>query len=430
VKSWFKHAQPLVLAAALGAVFGACDEKLDTGLACPALCPHQQVSVRDTTFFAVEFDTSIAGFPPQGSEIEFFIAAMGDTLQSMAIVRYDSLPKHFRYAAAAEDSLIYATDSAEIKLFLVTGDTLGPPTRIEIYDVDLGGPDDTDPDAVQSAFTPDRLIGTRTVPADSMRDTTVIPIDAGRLLTKIQSDSPSNRLRIGIKVNPAGGGATHFLMQSAENLGAEPRLRFRPHFDPAVAKLEVEPKSFTPANPFVRATMQDYLITPVRPPDPPADALRVGGLPGRRTYMRFAVPAQLLDSTNIIRATLLLTQRPNPAAPQPDDSLAVQVLRVAAAPTVTDLSRALLFVQRFRDADTLRLVASGDGIREFEVVNLVRSWAGTTADKTPRALALARPIQAEGRLPRLIDFYSNEASPALRPRLRIWYLPKAGGGLP
>ena len=428
MKSWFRHAQPLVLAAALGAVFGACDEKLDTGLACPALCPHQQVTVRDTTFLAVELDTSIAAFPALGSEVEHFIASMGDTLQSMAIVRYDSLPKYFRYTPAAEDSLIYATDSAEIKICFVTGATLGPPTTDEINDVDLGGPDDTDPESVQSAFTPARLLGSRTIPADSMRDTTVIRIDAARLLTKIQSDSPSNRLRIGIKVNPAGGGATHLSMLSAENLGAEPQLRFRPHFDPAVAKLLVLPKSFTPANPFVRATMQDYLITPVRPPDPPADVLRVGGLPSRRVYLRFNIPTQLLDSTNIVRATLQLTQRPNPAAPQPNDTLAVQEFRVAAGPTVTDLSRALLFVQRFRDLDTIRVVASGSGLREFEMINLVRSWTGTTAAKTPRALALAAP--AEGKLPRLADFYSNEAALALRPRLRIFYLPKAGGGLP
>ena len=73
-------AQPLVLATAVAVVFGACDESLEGGTACPLLCPQPQATIRDTTFTAVEVDTSIAGFPAFGTEVTLFLASFGDTL--------------------------------------------------------------------------------------------------------------------------------------------------------------------------------------------------------------------------------------------------------------------------------------------------------------------------------------------------------------
>lgn len=433
MKFWFASTKRLLLAAGFVAGLSACDEKLDTGLACPLLCPGQAVALRDTTLTPVVLDSSIAGFPSLGSETRFFIASLGDTLQTAAIVRFDSLPTYFRRDQETEDSLIYAVDSASIKLFIIRGDTVGPPTTIEIYDVDLQGPDDADPTAVRTAFTPDRLLGSVTVPADSMRDTISVPIDNARLLQKIiasQDSTAGNRLRIGIRVNAAGGsGATHFTMQSAENPGANAFLRFRPHTDTSVAKItDVQPLSRTPENIFVRSLIRDYLVVIQGPPEPPADVLRVGGLPGRRVYMRFDIPARIIDSSNVVRATLVLTQRPNPGAPQAGDSVSVREFRVVAGPDITDLSRALTFVQRFRDIDSLTTVAADSGRKEFEMIDLVRAWRGTKPEKTPRVIALA--AITEGELPRLVDFFSSEAPESVRPYLRITFLPRAGGGLP
>lgn len=432
MKFWFASSKRLLLGAGFVAGLAACDEKLDTGLACPVLCPGQAVALRDTTLYPVVFDTSIAGFPGLGSEASFFIASLGDTLETVAIVRFDSLPTYFRRNQATEDSLIYAVDSASIKLFIVKGDTVGPPTTIELYDVDLQGPDDADPLAVRAAFSPDRLLGSVTVPADSMRDTIAVPIDNARLLQKIiasQDSSPGNRLRVGIRVNAAGGGATHVTMLSAENPGANAFLRFRPHTDTSIAKItDVQPLSRTPENLFVRSLMRDYLVVIQGPPDPPADVLRVGGLPARRVYMRFDIPSRIIDSSNVVRATLVLTQRPNPGAPQAGDSVSVREFRVVAGPDLTDLARALTFVQRFRDIDSLTTVAADTGRKELEMIDLVRAWRGTKPEKTPRVIALASI--KEGELPRLVDFFSSEAAGAVRPHLRITYLPQVGGGLP
>lgn len=431
MKSLLNRAQWVAVAAGLATTLGGCQERLETGSACPILCPGQRGEMQDTTFFPVTLDSSLTAFPVQGNEPELFVASMGDTLETVAVVRFDSLPTTFRYTPTAPDSNIYAVDSANIVLVPVGVDTLGPPVTIEIYTVDLGGPDDTNPDLAGSAFTPDRLIGSRTIPADSLRDSVVVMIDNNAVLSVIQAqqqDPAARGLRIGIKVNAGTAGQNYFRMFSAENVLSEPKLRIRPHFDTAIGIIDIFPRSKVPESVFIRVPMADYLIVVRAPAAAPPDVLRVGGIPGERVYMEFDIPQFLIDSTDIVRATLELTQRPNPAAPQVSDTVTVRELRIVASREVTDLHRRLLFVDRFRLLDTLALVASDSGARQFEIIDLVQSWAGTTAERTPRSLALSSPT--EGIMPRLIDFYSNEAPATVRPRLRIFYLPRAEGGLP
>jgi hypothetical protein len=431
VKSLFTRAHSVIAIAGLTIAMSACQERLETGSACPILCPGQQPTIRDTTFFAVVLDSAITAFPVQGNEPHLFIASMGDTMETVGVVRFDSLPTIFRYTPTAEDSLIYAVDSANIFIVPVAGDTLGSPVTIEVYTVDLGGPDDANPDLAASAFTPDRLIGSRTIPADSLRDSVVVMIDNNAVLSVIQAqqqDTAARGLRLGIKVNAGSDGKNFFRMMSAENGLSQPRLRFRPHFDTAIGFVEVSPRSDVPENIFIRIPMADYLVV-VRAPDAaPSDVLRVGGIPGSRVYMEFDIPQFLIDSTDIVRATLELTQRPNLRAPQAMDSVTVREFRIVASREVTDLDRRLLFTERFRILDTLALIAPDSGRRQFEIIDLVQSWAGTTAERTPRALALNVPT--EGTMPKLIDFFSNEAPETVRPRLRIFYLPRAEGGLP
>ena len=426
MKAWFKHVQPLALATAVAVVFGACDESLEGGTACPLLCPQQQATIRDTTFIAVDVDTAIAGYPAFGTEVSLFLASFGDTLQTRGVARFDSLPTTFRHHNSTVDSnIVFVDTGAVVKLRIVTGDTIGPPTTIEVYDVDLGGADDADPKAVVSAFTPDRLLGSRTVPADSLRDSVSVAIDPDKLLAKIQSEAPGNRLRVGLRVTSASGSAQMRVVTG--NGQAPPLLIFRPSADTSVSLDTLGAFSRTPAETFLAADYADYLVVATAPPDPPSDVIRVGGLPGRRAYMRFNIPPQILDSSNIVRATLLLTQRANGFSPNASDSVAIAPFGVTAGPGITDLSRALLFLFAPPGTDSVRLVAADGGVREFELIRLVKLWAATTATKTPRALSLRSSV--EGISGRQIDFYSLEAAPALRPKLRITYLPRNTGGL-
>ena len=206
-----------------------------------------------------------------------------------------------------------------------------------------------------------------------------------------------------------------------------PQLIFRPSADTNVPLTTMLPRSVTPAEKFVASDLADYLVVTKAPADAPADVVRVGGLPGRRAYFRFNIPARILDSSNVVRATLLLTQRPNGLSPGPRDSVALQQFVVVAGPAVTDLSRALLFLSAPRKTDTTRFVAADSGERSLEVISVVRDWRSTTVDRTPRALALR--ATTEGLTGGQIDFFSIEAPLAVRPKLRLTYLPQQAGGI-
>lgn len=425
MKALLRYAQPLVLAFAAAALVAACDEQLDAGLACPALCPQRETAVRDTTIFAVELDTSIAGFPAFATELELFITSLGDTLETRGVVRYDTLPGTFRHVNTAEDSAIYAVDTgAVIKLRLASNDTLGGPVTVEAYDVDLNGPDDADPTLAAAAFTSDRLLGSRTFPAESLKDSISVPIDPNVLLGKIQTAAPANRLRVGLRVTQSGQAK---LSVFASNAGGAPLLVFRPSTDTTVALVVWGPRSMFPTEPIIASDLADYLLVIKAPPAPPPGVLRVGGMPGHRAYFRFNIPSSILDSSSVVRATLFLTQRPNGFSPEPNDSVSLQQFAVTSGAAITDLARALLFLTS-STSDSVRLAAADSGLRSFEMIGLVRAWRSTSVDRTPRAFALRSAT--EGHLARQIDFFSNEAAVAVRPRLRLTYLPRQPDGLP
>jgi hypothetical protein len=428
VKSLLNSARPLGIAAVLAVAFGACDEQLNGGAACPTLCPQPPVEMQDTTFFAIDLDTTISGFPGLGEEQRVFVAAMGDTLQTAMIVRWDSLPTTFRGVNSPDDSSIVAVDSAQISLSIITGDTLGAAATLDVYDVDMGGAEEADPTMVKDSLIPARLIASRIVPADSLKGTISIPIDSAFLRAKIQAagDSLVPRLRLAFRLRE-GTGARKLTFTPQEGGGA-PQLIFRPTTDATLPKLNLPARSLTPEdNGFVRNNVGDYLVVVRGPADPPADVFRVGGLPGRRAYLRFNIPSRILDSSAVLRATLMLTQRPNGFSPESRDTITVGHFGIIASGAVTDIARAMRFVSTV-NTDTTRAAPIDSAVREFEVMRWVRMWRGTSPDKTPRALALS--VETEGVSGSLLDFFSIEAVAAVRPRLRLTYLPRPEATIP
>ena len=91
-----QRSRALILIGFLAAVsVVACTEKLESGAACPVLCPQQSVELKDTIIDAVAIDSTQPGYPPIGQETELLLAARGDTLDTRIIVRFDTLAKTF-----------------------------------------------------------------------------------------------------------------------------------------------------------------------------------------------------------------------------------------------------------------------------------------------------------------------------------------------
>lgn len=426
----------VLVAVMLAALAGACTEKLDGGANCSIaapLCPGQSVDLRDTIIDpALVFDSTYDGFPTRGAEFYLPLTRYGDQFESAAVVRFDTLTTIFLPPNDTVQAITYV-DSVALRLRVDLVRSIIPDSvRVDLYDV--GDSTDTEADTaiapVVARFVPQRLIGGRWVPKAQLVDSVFVPIKDSAMLARLKDSTFSwPRLRVGIRVS--GPGPVAFRIGSSD--GGEPvTLRYRPKADTLVNRVQVFPASAGPrAREDIRRDLADYLVVLRNTlPNPPGTIL-LGGIPGRRAYLRFDLPRRLTDSTTILRATLRLNQVPYPFGGA-QDSVRVTAHVVFASANVTDYRRAATLIGSagLVTADSLILFAPDSGRRELELYTLVRAWGAqaTNPAATPRAIVLA--TTNEGTIARFAMFHSTSAGPGKRPTMRITYIPRTGFGVP
>lgn len=403
----------------------SCSEQVTSSLGCPELCSDQSATLRDTVLAdAVVFDTTLTGYPLLGTTRELTLVSRGDTADVRIVARFDTLPRQYVPAAPQPDSLVSRVDSATM-IFVIDTAFVRPTSAVTIdaYDVDTTAAD-TDRDALIPLFRPDRLIGSTTFQPAELRDTLTLKLDGAALLAKIQAGA---RLRVGLRIRE---GSFPTLRVSATAFA--PRIRYRVSADTTVAPDTVNLYSSTPENdPVVASALALYpvLVAGELPPPPP-ELLAIGGISGARSYVRFLIPPIVLDSVQVIRASLELTQVPSRSAGGSADTLTVLTSAVLAGPDVTNVPTELNFLAPLGafPIDTLRVVPGQGTLRRIEIVTLVRAWRVVGADKATRAIVLT--VTQEGASPGELNFYSSDAPADVRPRLRLTYVPRRGFGIP
>ncbi|MEP6832633.1 MAG: hypothetical protein ABJB74_04525 [Gemmatimonas sp.] len=403
----------------------ACTDKIDGGAACPDLCPTQPNTFKDTTLFAVELDTTISGFPTFGLGTSILLANRPDTLETRAVIRFDVLPTEFTPNNSGEAVTIATVDSAFLRVVIdSTGARGAAQVELQAYDVDTT---DVSPSSavIQSLFRPDRLLGTIPITTVAARDTVRIPISKTVLEKKLADHS---RFRIGIRLVGATSAQVRIVQQNS-GFGS-PLLAFDPSSDTTYLPLTVSPNTAigVDADELLGASVSTLLVRGT--PDADAQSLTVGGFPSRRSYLRFNVPASILDSATVVRAELILTQRPVRGL-DPKDTIAVVPLIGVSSTLVTDIRRIMELAAPGLFAapalDSLLVVPSDSGTKSLNLLGVIRNWSALPTTVT-RALILRS--SHEGSEPAEARFYSIEAPIALRPRIRITYLPRVDRALP
>lgn len=431
----YKKVGSLLLAVASTLAITACAEKLEGGASCPLLCTQQSATLIDTTIDGVFFDTTVVGLPPIGAERLLMLASHGDTLDARAIVRFDTIPQDFT-ARNGLDSVIVRLDTAMLVIPILRPDSAHRPTgpiTIEAYNVDsipadsVTLPTDTVSSVIATLFRPGRLLSSRTFAPESLLDTLRIPLPTDTVLDRVKNGTS---LRVGFRlVVPASRG--YDLQLGTTQVGSPVTLHLVPSIDTGATPLNVTPLSKTPfGQDFLAGPLADYsIIVKGGSSVAPANLIAVGGVPSRRALLRFNVPARIVDSTTIVRASLLLTQAPNRLVSS-KDSIYVFPAAVLASSSVSDTRTLLQFVGAIGQfgLDSLSMAPGDSGVRSFEIVSLVRTWHGTTSDVSPREIALRSA--GEGGSPAQINFFSSRVGGAVRPRLRITYVPQTSFGLP
>jgi hypothetical protein len=413
------------LGAALLFALSGCSEQVTSSLGCPELCTDQSATLRDTLLTAsVVLDTTFTGFPLLGESRDIALVARGDTADVRLITRFDSLTVLVVPATPQPDSLPTVIDSATY-LFRVDTTFKKPtvPVTIDAFDVDTTAAD-TVPTTLLPLFRDDRLIGSATyLPAD-LKDTLRLPLYNEVVLAKARAGA---RLRIGLRMR--GPQPTSLLIVGSQ---FTPRVRYRVSKDTTVAPDTIFPMSRTPVDDAAIAA--SLLVYPLHAagvlPAPTPDRLALGGVGGARAYFRFDIPTIVIDSVQVIRASLQLTQRPSRFLGGNRDTITVLTQPVVAGDAVTDIYTASQFLGSTLSfpVDTLRLVPRDSGERSLEIVNVVRAWRVVGTARTPRALVIR--AAEEGLLAGELNFFSSNGPDAVRPRLRLTYVPRRGFGLP
>ena len=390
----------------------SCSENLDNSGVCAVLCPpvggEVQTVILDAT---VTLDTTVQALSGFGAEPSLFLASRGDTLDTRVIIRFDSLPATF---APAGDTVqpIQSVDSAYIRLEIDTLTIKGAgPFTIDAYDVDTQA-HDTSTAAILALFRPDRLITSQVFARADLKDTLRYYLPNAAVLNRIQTGT---HLRVGLQVSAPT--SSQIRIGSAEG-GVTPLLLFRATPDTATKPLTVFPLSTTPAGePIVASHLSDYTIVAKGPPPAPPSDLAVGGFPPHRVYMRFDIPSSIIDSTTVVRATLLLNQLPNPLL-DPTDSVLILPQLVFAGKVVTDPAKATQIASEIV-GDTLLVFPGGSGEKNVELARAFSVWHSESPDSLPRAIVLKTLNEGNSLLE--IRFSSSEDASSLRPRLRISY---------
>lgn len=423
--SWSRVRGPLRLCSLVLAALSAaaCTESLDGGAACPSLCPAKVESFRDTIVDAVVLDTSLAGYPALGLSPLILIANRPDTVVTSAVIRFDVLPTVFSANRGSTVESITTVDSVYLRFPLDSTGRRGTiPVTLEVYDVDTTASDSVT-SVVRSLFRPDRRIGSLLFTPSAIGDSIRIPFSRTVMAAKIAA---RGRLRLGVRIR--GGSGQLRALAFVSGAGA-PSVVFDPSTDTTYAPQQISPSTILPnSTADAELAYSVYMISELASPPPGANTLVVGGLPAYRSYLRFNVPSRITDSSTIVRADVLLTQQSSRFG-NAADSVGLFALVPTTTDLVTDVRRILDLSAdgSFAGVDSTVLLPSAAGTRAVNVLALARTWR-TLPSNVPRAIAFR--IGLEGAQPAELRFHSSEAAPALRPRLRITYLPRTEFALP
>jgi hypothetical protein len=379
-------------------VLAGCQEKLTAPADCPALCPGGQPQIFDEVFTATAgADSSYTGYVQPHQSASLLISNGLQGFEERALIRFLARAD----SVSVRDTLrAYSIDSVALSFTVAARDTNLTGLELWVYRVAPNFDSATTFASVAPAFVPESLIAAIPVP-DTLNNGVVRTVFQGADLSRVQiSPADSGRLGLGIRLSAptftgarlgalAGGSGALFTTYATLDVP-----------DTGTARLRTLALS-TAFNTYVSEVPQVVDTT----------LLAVGGAPSSRSLLRFSLPARILDSATIVRATLELTPV-EPILGLPTDLALLEARSVLAdvggkSPVNTTAARVA--------GDSLEI---GSTTVSIEAVRMVELWLGST-----RPTALVLSLTPEGASFSKPVFYSTRApDPALRPRLRLSYL--------
>ena len=439
-----------VIATILGAALGAaaCSEHLNGGAACPVLCPGQSSLPLDTTFridhLAPVYDTTVASFPLLGEEQSLLLANVPHRADVRGIMRFDSLTNYYTKSNDTSHKQFSPKVAHGALLWFVVSRLSVAATRgsdqinFLVYDVDTTA--DTTVSALKPLFTPSRLLGSSVGHlASNLRDTAnaqtldtiIVHLDTAAFLAKINGD---RKLRLGILAEVGNNSTDGVRLQIVTN-NTTPFIRYYGATDSlkdtSYERVQMAWRSVTPVTDsgLLQRLVHYPLIVQGSIPDS-LDALNIGGIPSRRVFLHFALPPRIIDTANVIRATLILHPKPLPFQ-LPGDTVILYPFPVVSSNKVKTAAQATNFIEpnTLYSLDSVKAVPSSGAAVAVDFVNAVRNWQNVSDTINTRSLVLR--LLPEGSTSLETSFWSSFApDTSLRPHVRIQYVKRSSFGVP
>ncbi len=396
-------------------IAAACVEDLTTPGVCPAYCPANQISIADTVLYDLSRDSSFRGYVLPHHSALMLAANLPGIVDGRAIFRIN--PSMSRTRLNPNDTTtaaILGSDSARMLLYITRRDTNATNLTLRFFRLPKTVDSTTAFSDVSGPFT-DSLV--RTLNIDSLLaktnrkdlvtgDSAVVDTINNRLVLSVKFDSAAARY-----IATDSGAIAFGIRVSADSL-ASIAIAKRGLAPTLTWYVQVDSMGVTTAHRTLGTFAPSFATFVSSPPAALIDStLAVGGAPSARSIIRLAFPRAIRDSSQIIRATMLLVPAV-PARGTPIDSFAVEIHAVlvdlgAKSPIAVDAGHTDSTMIHIGRADTVRI----------EVTNILQAWAADSTQPTTFVLAARDEAQSFAE----IRFYPTIAA-AFRPSLQITYV--------
>jgi len=378
-----------------------CEENVVAPAVCPEYCPATALEVLDTLFTtAIMLDSSFVGYVIPDSSRQIQVGA-DSTLHSFGVYRFYSFPDTILDVNDFNRPLpVVGIDSFLVSFVMSkrSADTAGPVLPLHA----LPSGEDVAPtyeDLVPYFDDSTRVGAVQLVDSvSSGRISAVLPGDAFGVLT---SDSSAT---VAVAYESGEPGFVNLVTRDS-TLAATYLVRY--------AKVDSADGALAERNDTISVRFDTFVFPPPLPMDP--TALVVGGAPSARALLRVDLPKQIIDSSNVVRATLLLVPT-EPVYGFSGDSVLIQTETLSI-----DVGAKSPFVPSSTDSvgvgNTLVPVGWADTV-SIDISDQVRVWR--PAPNLPRTISLR--MSPEGVS--LAEFRFNSSRSAVgTPLLRITYVP-------
>lgn len=338
----------------------ACGERITAPGACPTYCPDDQIVLLDTLLLsAVAQDSAFTGFVPAHRATTTYLATDpgGGGLTARAIMRFFTFGDSLR--VAANDTVftpVLGTDSFRIDVGMVRRAPTVQGIQLVLHRLPAGIDSTTTYADVDAYFADSTQIAVIAV-SDTLSAGTLTATVPASAFPTFAADA--RVVAIGIRLVTAT--ATYLDLGTLESNNAVVLTRY--------ARIDSAGTTVTRQEGRLPAT--DTYVTSGTPAPPPG-SLVIGGVPSSRVLLRLAVPGAILDSSTIVRATLVLLPQAAAIGATGD------TLSLLATGITADFGAKSPLVPVPIDSVPLRrgrlAIGTADTIR-LDVTDLLRGWS-------------------------------------------------------